>query len=171
MKNTLYASMLIALVVTATPSLSAPLSSKSHPRMFCELAADLGYPSRGFKEHTGGCSSNMTDVSPTSGKNGLNNNLAFYSMGKSDDAKKLQRVSLILNVNNVREKAKAHRELSRVAKSVATKILGEPLPQLSAVIEANGSRTWEVGEWSIEVKSDIWPTGLGHDMTVYFRPK
>ena len=113
----------------------------------------------------------MTDVSPTSGKNGLNNNLAFYSMGKSDDAKKLQRVSLILNVNNVREKAKAHRELSRVAKSVATKILGEPLPQLSAVIEANGSRTWEVGEWSIEVKSDIWPTGLGHDMTVYFRPK
>lgn len=149
----------------------APLSPVSHPRTFCELAADLGYPSRGYKDRTGGCASNMTEVTPNPGRNGLNNNLAFYSMGEVDRPVKLQRVSLILNVNNTREKAKAQAELARVATSVATKILGKPLVEITSVIHQGGSRKWDSGAWTVEVKTEVWPTGLGQDTTVYFRPK
>lgn len=149
----------------------AALSPTAHPRTFCELAADLGYPSRGYKDHTGGCASNMIDVTPTPGSNGLNNNLAFYSMGESSNLGRLQRVSLILNVNNTREKAKAQAELARVATGVATKLLGKPPVELSTVIKQAGSRTWTSGVWRVEVKSEVWPTGLGQDTTVYFRPK
>jgi hypothetical protein len=162
----------LAIFAVATGTVHAvPMSPKSHPSEFCELAAELGYPSRGFKEHTGACASNMTDVSRSPGRNGLNNNLAFYSMGMPNNSKRLQRVSLILNVNNVRDKTKAHSELARVARSVATKILGEESPQLGQVIQSAGSKAWQVGQWSVEVKTDAWTTGLGYDISVYFRPK
>lgn len=166
--------MALILAFGATPPADAqqtPLSPTSHPRTFCELASDLGYPSRGYKDHTGGCASNMIDVTPTAGSNGLNNNLAFYSMGDTDRPGKLQRVSLILNVNNTREKAKAQVELARVASGVATKILGKPPAELASVLRQGGSRTWDSGAWAVEVKTTVWPTGLGQDTTVYFRPK
>ena len=171
MKSIFLLFVFVALEATAVTSRAAPLSPMAHPRTFCELAADAGYPSRGFKEHAGTCASNMADVTPTPGRNGLKNNLAFYSMGHTGNTSKLLRVSLILNVNNVREKAKAHSELARVAKSVAAKLLGEVPPQLGAVVESAGSKTWFSGSWALEVKSNVWPTGLGHDITVYFRPK
>jgi hypothetical protein len=164
----------LVLAFGASPPATAqqtPLSPASHPRTFCELASDLGYPSRGYKDHTGGCASNMIEVTPTRGSNGLNNNLAFYSMGETDSPGKLQRVSLILNVNNTREKAKAHAELARVASGVAAKILGKAPTELASILRQGGSRTWDSGAWTVEVKTSVWPTGLGQDTTVYFRPK
>lgn len=164
----------VTFAIVATPLAIAqqtPLSPTSHPRTFCDLASDLGYPSRGYKDHTGGCASNMIDVTPTAGSNGLNNNLAFYSMGDTDQPGRLQRVSVILNVNNTREKAKAHAELTRVASAVATKILGKPPVELASILRQGGSRTWDSGAWTVEVKTSAWPTGLGQDTVVYFRPK
>lgn len=149
---------------------SAPLLPSAHPKTFCELAANLGYPSRGYNPNTGGCASNMTDVTPTPGRSGLTNNLAFYSMGEVDSPAKLMRVSLILNVNNVREKAKAHAELARVAGAISTKILGAEPQGLQDAIHQGVSRKWVSGEWATEVKYSVWPTDLGHDISVYFRP-
>lgn len=149
---------------------SAGLSPNQHPRSFCGLAADLGYQSRGYKEATGGCSSPMLDVTPTPGRNGLQNNLAFYSMGDVSSPAKLDRVSLILNVNNVKEKAKAQEELARVATGVSSKLLPQVPADLREVILRAGSKSWAVGAWSVVVKTSVWPTGLGQDTYVYFRP-
>lgn len=162
--------MLFCCAVAFSTAKAAPLLPSAHPKTFCELAANLGYPSRGYNPNTGGCASNMTDVTPTSGRNGLANNLAFYSMGEVDSPAKLMRVSLILNVNNVREKAKAHAELARVAGAISTKILGAEPQGLQNAIRQGASRKWVSGEWATEVKYSVWPTGLGHDISVYFRP-
>lgn len=156
--------------VSLTHAQTRRLAPTAHPSTFCELAADLGYPSRGYKAHTGSCGSNMIEVTPTPGKNGLNNTLAFYAMGASSDPSKLMRVSLILNVNNTREKSQAQAELARVATGVATKIVGVEPPGFEAVIRQAGSKKWAAGEWTIEIKSDVWPTGLGQDTAVYFWP-
>jgi hypothetical protein len=159
----------VCCIVTFSSAYAAPLSTSAHPKTFCDLAKDFGYPSRGYNPNTGGCASNMTGVTPTAGKNGLANNLAFYSMSEVDSPEKLMRVSLILNVNNVREKAKAHAELVRVAGAISTKILGTEPQGLQNAIRQGVSRKWVSGEWTTEVKYSVWPTGLGHDISVYFR--
>ena len=148
----------------------APLLPSAHTRTFCALAADLGYPSRGYKLHTGGCASDMKDVTPVAGSNGLNNNLAFYAMGDINKPEKLKRVSLILNINNPKEQTKAQAELSRVAIGVARKIIGKEPADLDAVIRNSSSKKWISGKWSIEIKTTKWPTGKGQDTTVHFRP-
>lgn len=152
-------------------SQAAPLLPSAHPKTFCELARDLGYPSRGYNPATGGCASNMTDVTSNAGRNGLANNLAFYSMGEFDNPAKLMRVSLILNVNNIDERAQAHAELARVAGVVATRILGVEPQNLKNTIRQGSSGEWALSEWTTEVKYSIWPTGHGHDISVHFRPK
>ena len=160
----------LLLIPASTALAGPPMSPKAHPRTFCDLAIDLGYPSRGYKENTGGCASNMTEVTPSAGKNGLNNNLAFYSMGHTEAPSKLQRVSLILNVNNIKQKAKAQAELFRVARGLANKIVGQMPADFESVVQNAKSKTWPIGEWTIEVNSSVWRTGLGQDTTIYFRP-
>ncbi|WP_146219458.1 hypothetical protein [Sphaerotilus hippei] len=164
-------SVMAALILLVSESFAGPvLSSKAHPKVFCEMAADLGYPSRGYKERTGGCASDMVDVTPAPGRSGLKNNLAFYSMGAFDEPSRLQRVSLILNVNNVNQKSMALAELVRVASSLSVKLVGIIPVGFAGVLGNAGSKTWSVGEWTVEVKSSVWPTGQGQDTTVYFRP-
>lgn len=170
MKLLLASTLLISALLTPAIGTAAPLSANAHPRTFCDLAKDLGYPSRGYKDSTGGCASNMIEVTATPGKGGLRNNLAFYSMGEYDSPSKLQRVSLILNVNNTNEKAPAQAELARVSTAIAKRIVGQAPADMNDVLLKGKSKTWSVGEWAIEVKTTVWPTGLGQDTTVYFRP-
>lgn len=160
----------IALVVN-TSTMANTMSVDAHPRDFCDLAKDVGYPSRGYKESTGGCASNMIEVTNLPGGNGLKNNLAFYSMGEYGNSSKLQRASLILNVNNTAQKDKAQAELNRVASAVASKIFGKVPNGLKETILKARTKSWTEGEWSIEVKTTVWPTGQGQDTTVYFRAK
>lgn len=170
MKFLLASTLVLTALTTPAIAAAASLSPKSHPKTFCDLAKDLGYPSRGYKESTGGCASNMIEVTSTPGKGGLRNNLAFYSMGEYDSPSKLQRVSLILNVNNPAEKAPAQAELARVAVALAKKIAGQAPADLNDIILKAKSKTWPTGEWAIDVKTTVWPTGLGQDTTIYFRP-
>jgi hypothetical protein len=160
-----------ASVANAPTLAPSGMSPTLHPRAYCELARDLGYPSRGYKGHTGGCSSEMTAVTPTPGRNGLENNLAFYVLGTGENATRISRVSVILNVNNVREKARAQAELQRVANSVAARLVGTVPRDFSAVAKRAGSKRWTQGSWEIEIKSEVWPTGLGQDTRIYFRPR
>lgn len=159
-----------ALFFSISTASASGLPATSHPSIYCSLGAEIGYPSRGYKEHTGGCASNMIDITRTPGENGLRNNLAFYTMGKVNSPSKLERISLILNINNIRQKTLAQRELTRAAKILASKLTGTTPPDISSTITKSSSKTWHTGEWTIEVKSSIWPTGLGQDIAVYFRP-
>lgn len=160
-----------ALVLSMTcVTAQAAMSTKSHPKTFCDLASELGYPSRGFKDSTGGCASNMIDVTSTAGSNGLKNNLAFYASSEFDDIAKLMRVSMILNVNYTGEKKAAAAELARVAGAVAVKILGSEPQGFKAVIQKAGTQKWRSGEWIAMVETTRWPTGLGFDTKVSFKP-
>jgi len=159
-----------ALILTcAQTSNAAPMSPTAHTRTFCDLAIDLGYASRGYNVNTAGCASDMTPVTPTPGRNGLRNNLAFYSMSTFEESGRLMQVSLILNVNNTHEQVAAHAELARVASGVATKLLGKVPDGLEKAIQGPTIGSWISGEWLVEVRHDTWRTGLGHDITVYFR--
>jgi hypothetical protein len=146
------------------------LSSGEHPKVYCELAANVGYPSRGYKAATGGCASNYIDVTHAPGPNGLPNNLAFYSTGQDKNPTRLERISLILNVNNSRETTEAHSELARVANSVAAQLMPSIPKELRRTILQGQSSSWATGPWTTEVLTTTWPTGLGHDVTVHFRP-
>ena len=154
-----------------TGALAAGLAANQHPKEYCELAAEAGYPSRGYKAHTGGCSSAMRELSAQEGRNGMANNLAFYAMGTVGQPSKLQRVSLILNVNNEAQTRPARRELSRVSQAVALKLLGQVPPGLeAAVLEGKSRQLGRISGWSVEVVSTPWPTKLGHDINVRFLP-
>lgn len=155
----------------ATPADPGRRAAAAHPQTFCEMAAELGYPSRGYRSFSGICASDMIDVTPTPAPNGLRNNLAFYAMSEVGQPDRLQRVSLILNVHNTREGAKAQAELARVAQALAAKILGQPLDSLESVIRQSGTMRWEVGLWMVEVRTEFWRSGLGQDTKVEFRPR
>lgn len=149
------------------------MSSKLHPMNYCDLAADVGYLTRGYKVQSapsGGCSSQYIDVTPKPGKNGLTNNLAYYVFGDVKDVSKLYRISLVLNVNNEVETGLANQELIRIAKTVSGKIFRADTIDLADAINTGKSETWTIGEWMVQVKHSVWPTGLGHDVAVYFFP-
>jgi hypothetical protein len=154
----------IALITEA-----APLLPSSHPSKFCDLAVDLGYPSRGYKTATGGCASNQMPIG-AEGLYEIENNLAFYVMGDFDDPTKLMRVSLILNVNNRKEEAAARAELRRVATALSRKITGAVPQGFEKAILNPTSKQWNAGDWMVEVKHTVWPKGRGYDLTIYFRP-
>lgn len=152
-------------------AIASPMGVNTHPKSFCELAGDLGYSSRGYKTNNAGCSSEMVDVTPTPGKNGLRNNLAYYVMGDISNPNKLDYVSMILNVNNIKQKNQANSELSNVASSVLKKITGELPSDFSEIVSKGRSKSWTLGSWDITVKTTTWPTGQGQDTRVQIKPK
>ena len=167
MRKAIVAHMLLASFSIAS---AASLDVNSHPKDFCNLAADLGYPSRPYKESTGGCASHMIDVTPNPGGNGLKNNLAYYVNSLDRNNNKLDYVSLILNVNNKKQKSKSNLELAKVSISVFNKINGKAPEDFHEVIKNGESKSWIKGNWKIEVKTTVWPTGQGQDTRVEFSP-
>ena len=167
MKKTIVAHAFFASFSIAS---AASLDATSHPKEFCNLASDLGYSSRPYKEITGRCASQMINVTPNPGGNGLKNNLAYYVSALDSNKNKLDYISLILNVNNKKQKSKANLELAKVSISVLNKINGKAPNDFHEVIKNGGSKNWIKGNWKIEVKTTIWPTGQGQDTRVEFSP-
>lgn len=149
---------------------AAGLSADQHPSKYCDLAKEQGYSGGPFGKNSGACSSATKSVTPTPGTSGLYNGLTFYSMGFMSEPGELHRVSLILNVNNEREAAKARAELARVAAAVATKLLGNVPKELQATILSGKTKTWSGSVWDVDVITTRWPTKLGHDITVRYTP-
>jgi hypothetical protein len=162
-------SIVLLILQFAAQANAAQLLPTAHPKTYCELAAGLGYPSRGYNKSTGGCASNMKPIGGA-GPNGLENNLAYYVMGEFSNPSRLMRLSLILNINNSTEKASAHAELARVASGLARKVLGSIPKGFEQSILMPASQQWSQGDWQLEVKHSAWSTGLGYDITVYLRP-
>lgn len=145
------------------------LKSSKNTKDFCALANELGYKTRGYKASSGGCATDMVEISPP-GKNGLGNNLAYYATGESADPSKLDYVSFILNVNNTSKKKNSYEELYRVSSKVGESIFGK-LPSDFKIIIINGkSKSWKENDWEIKVNTSIWPTGLGQDTRIIFEP-
>ena len=162
--------LIINLLAACNLSHAEQLSPNAHPKTYCDLAISLGYPSRGYKETTGGCASNMKLVGSEGLSYGDENNLAFYVMSETDNPKNLLRITLILNVNNVTERNIANAELARVATGLYKKILGSSNATLETAILKEKSQKWTDGKWRIEIKNDVWKNKKGYDTTIYFLP-
>lgn len=158
----------ISLLIFATKSaFSAGIPPTWHPRDYCSIGAEVGYTTRPFNA-MGVCASNMVDIGKTPGRNGMLNNLAFYSVSDTVQPTKLQRVSLILNVNNAAETIAAREYLVRAATAVSKKILGAEPAGFASAIRAGNRAAWTNSEWRTEVVYTDWPTKLGHDISVRF---
>ena len=108
MKKTIVAHAFFASFSIAS---AASLDATSHPKEFCNLASDLGYSSRPYKEITGRCASQMINVTPNPGGNGLKNNLADCCSAWDSNKNKVDYISLLLNVNYKKKKLKCHFDL------------------------------------------------------------
>lgn len=164
---------LVSGLLTAASAVSvhaAGLDPKQSPSAFCDLASDLDYVTRPFNPKTGSCATEMRDVTPTPGKNGLQNNLAYYVMGQLDAPTQLERISLILNINNDTESAKAHAELERVAVPVAKRLLGEEPKGFAAAVKAGKAQSWTSAGWHVQVVPTQRPAKQGRDVSVQFTP-
>lgn len=161
---------LFALAVFSPSWAVAALSSKELPQSYCSLGKEIGYPTRPYNNVTVGCASNMVDLTGGPGRNGMRNNLAFYVMGDYDNPRQLMRISLILNVNNEKAKAAGHAEVARVAGRLAVLLDGDEKKKVERMILAGKKGVIKGDSWRTEIKIEKWPTGLGHDVTVYFHP-
>lgn len=162
--------VVLALITATIDAAAAGLSSVGHPREYCSIGAEVGYPTRPYNSSTGTCASNYTDVGKTPGRNGMLNNLAFYSMSNIEQPNRLQRVSLILNVNNAAETNVSREALVKAAGAASKKILGGEPAGFAVAIRAGKNSVWTGADWRTEVVYRDWPTGLGHDISVRFIP-
>jgi hypothetical protein len=162
----------IALTIIAGDASAAGLPSTLHPRHYCALGAAIGYPTRPYNESTGGCASDQVDIGSKPGSAGMVNNLAFYSRsyGYAGQPTKLERVSMILNVNNTTEATAARMELIRVASAVSKNLLGSVPVGLAAAITKGKTATWTNAEWRTDVIYSNWNNGRGYDISIRFTP-
>lgn len=161
------AGVLAAAALNAT---AAGLSPTGNPSDYCSIGAEAGLPTRPFNSSTGTCASNYIDVGKALGRGGMVNNLAFYSMSDVGQPNKLQRVSMILNVNNPLESNASREVLVKAASIVSKRILGTEPTGLAAAIRAGKNSAWTNKDWRTEVLYRDWPTGIGHDISVRFIP-
>lgn len=150
---------------------NAPISSRLHPSEYCDIAKEFGYPSRGYKVHFGGCISEMIAVTPTSGRNGLKNSLYYQVVGILNDPAVLSYISFKLYLNNDKEGSAALEEFNRVVRGIGNKIFGRIPDEISSSIIRRKNKKWTIIDWDVEVKSQVWATGLGSDVSLILRPK
>ncbi len=91
-------------------------------------------------------------------------NLAYYVEGPSNT--KANKVYLVLNVYSQSNKASVHSSLLAASKILTKKATNEALdPKIASCILAGKSASFKQGKYTIEVKKQVWSTGLGYDTT------
>ncbi|CAN7711712.1 hypothetical protein [Variovorax paradoxus] len=144
------------------------LKPNQPPKDFCPLGQKIGLPTGRVSED--GCSSAPYVASPTPGRNGLNNTLAFYSLSEPGKETELLYISLMLNVNNPAEAEIANKMLVTAAEGLAGQVLGKVPPGLVEATRKSRNGTWKSGGWNVEVNRKEWNTSSGgHQVTVRFR--
>lgn len=170
--NVSVAALLTAISGSAVAN-PEPLPANLHPSAYCSMAKDSGLPSRKpYSEAIGTCGSDRKQVTPTPGVGGLHNSVFYTVLGAADNTRTLGRLSLMLNVNNVREGDAAKKALAKHAEQLATNILGENRPQdlTSAVIQGK-SKSWRLPTWHLEVGREDFDNKKGYTLYVRLTPQ
>lgn len=159
---------------SAFGAIAQGLSSSAPARSFCPIGSEVELPTGAYTVNDmPGCSSPPKPVTPTAGIGGLRNTLAFYVLGDFDKPERLDRITLMLNVNTPSEAKTAYPHLQHAASEVAARLLGNnAVPaDLEAAVISGGTRRWRVKTWTVEVKRTDWrPNSNGHQVTVRFTP-
>ena len=128
----------------------------------CNYLKSIGLATRGWKNHYDdvyGCSSPYKEFG--SGYP-LKNNLAYYVDGTATNVKQLK---LVVNVNNRAEEKRAHSELLKAAEVLTKQYLNKPLSEsIRGAITAGKDLSSEVGDTTVEIIRDDWPTGKGYEI-------
>jgi len=97
----------------------------------------------------------------------LKNNLAYYVEGTT---KAVRELKLVVNVNNPTEAKKAHSELLKAAEVLVKKSLNESLSDSIQNAIINGKNiSSTIGDTTVEVLRDNWPTGKGYEIKVIIK--
>lgn len=135
----------------------------NNPQVACGLLSHIdGLQTRGYKslefEGEFTCSSpykELDDSLPA-------NNIAFYAEG---DSERVNRLKLVLNVNDPQKAEVAHGLLMAYSDELALKALGEGLrPEMKDAIIDGRPAAYTVEGLFVELKREAWVTGRGYDM-------
>lgn len=133
-------------------------------KVACSLLSDIGGLQTGDYKSSGTeddffCCSHYKDLDHESP---LPNNIAYYAEG---DGEEVNRLKLVLNVNEPEKAEEAHRALMTYSSELARKALGQELsPKMQEAILAGHPEAYTVGELFVELKREAWPTGQGYEM-------
>ena len=137
------------------------------PTDVCSFMKENGMATTGWKnyyENDFGCSSPYKDLGygyP------LANNLAFYVDG---NAKTVDQVYLMLNINNKALATNAHEELLKASELMCVKATGYNLPQALKTAIINGQNASDkIGDAFAEISRKDWPTGKGYEVKVLIK--
>lgn len=164
--NALKASTAALLTATAATALANPgtLPANLHPRAYCALAKDSGLPSRKpYSEASGTCGSDRQQVTPTPGVAGLRQLGVFYAvLGATDNPRTLDRLSLVLNVNNVKEGDAAKKALAQYAEQLGhPRLWGDPTTDLASAVIQGKPKSWRLPAWHVEVAREDFENKKG----------
>jgi hypothetical protein len=137
------------------------------PATACALLNNIGLATGGWKnryDNEFGCSSPYKEVGTGFP---LANNLAYYPEG---DRNTVAQLRLVLNVNNKSQAASGHSSLLSATDTLSEKAAGLKLPQSikKAITKGNPIKI-KLGQASVEVKRDNWPSGKGYEIHVIFK--
>jgi len=166
------AALLTAIAATALASPGA-LPANLHPRAYCALAKDSGLPSRKpYSEASGTCGSDRKQVTPTPGATGLHNSVFYAVLGATDNPRALGRLSLVLNVNNMRESEAAKNALAQHAEQLVSRVLGESRPSnLTNAVVQGKPKSWRLATWHVEVAREDSDDKKGYTLYVRLTPQ
>lgn len=142
-------------------------ASMPPPESACTMLNDFGLKTRGWKDLGGGmygCSSPYNDIGTGYP---LANNLAYYVTGTKAG---LQRVKLVVNVNNKAQGSEALRELSAAARLLTLRLTGGALsPSLNESILKGRKAKASVRGVNVEIVRDNWANGNGYEVQVIYQ--
>ena len=156
----------IIFCLLATGNVTAAMKDVK-PSKACNYLASIGLSTRGWKNYYDdvyGCTSPYKEFG--SGYP-LKNNLAYYVEGTATTVRQLK---LVVNVNNRDEAKKAHVELLKATEVLVKKSLNESLPDSTYKAITNGKNiSSQIGDATIEVLRENWPTGKGYGIKVIIK--
>lgn len=160
-----YVILALALILPiGSPAIAATLLSKSTDA--CGALLEVGLKTTGWKDRGNSEFSCITPYKDIGAGLPLANNLAYYAEG---NAKSVQLVKLILNINQRNQAQVAHKELLSAASLLSVKATGKELPKnLKDAITRGTSISQKLGASSVQILRINWPTGRGYEVKVIF---
>ena len=147
------------------PPAEASLAITS-PTAVCVLLENDGLATRGWKSYDNkfGCTSDYKEIGSGSP---LVNHLAYYVDG---DKNSVTQAMLVLSVHNKSQATSGHSALLSSSEELSIKLAAEKLPQtIKDAITGGKPMKAQVGQTTIKVERDEWPTGKGYELHVIFK--
>ena len=169
----IFASFLLVLFFLSNET---PITSKSNthkitsPSTACSLLSRHGLDSKKsysvvFDDEYG-CSSRYKEFGNALPRQ-LRNNIAYYVSGES---RKVEKIKLVVNINNKADATKAHTELAHYASLLEKEAFHRSLgPQRLEAITSGTNKHWNIKGVGFETRKVSWSTGKGYSIQYILR--